>query len=98
MIEVDWNTFHLHFLNKKMIYVVETETSWDCYTDSGIWKIKCIVNKFEDQTENFSFIDRYFNRPNVLKVMSVGEKPKIEETEGINEEIAIDTEDQDGLQ
>ena len=37
---------------KNLIFVKENETSWELWTDTGLYNIVCSVEKGEDQVEN----------------------------------------------
>lgn len=80
MIEVDWDVFMAKYLSKKRIFVVEADAYWEFYTADEIYKIKCIVEKFSDQSENMMFIERYLaHNPGIIKVVSMGEDAHEEE-------------------
>lgn len=74
MIEVDWTIFQTKYLPKKEVFVVEYDDRWELFTAHEIWKIKTVVEKYADQSENIMFLERYLhNRPNIIKVLSIGE-------------------------
>lgn len=96
MIEVDWTTFMERYLAKKEIYAIEKDDRWELYTAHEVYKIKCIVEKSADAVDNITFVERYFNRPNIIIVRSVGEdehtpEPE-EETSGFSEILPAEEE------
>ena len=51
LVEVNFQTFQSLFM-KNLIFVKENETSWELWTDTGLYNIVCSVEKGEDQVEN----------------------------------------------
>lgn len=93
MIEIDWTTFQTKFLPKNEIFFIEDDDKWTFYTSHEIWKLKCVVEKLSDQAENMMFIERFFaNKPNIIKVISMGEEDE-EELEELNPEDLMMTGD-----
>ena len=89
---------------KKEIYVTEDEYSWKLYTSHDLYKIKCVVNKSENQEENMMFVERYFNPyPNIIKVVSMGDDEVVIYEDEIEDKIdeipmEVEVEDVDGQQ
>ena len=71
IVTVDWQTFQQQFLSQ-IVYVKENETDWEFWTTSGLFNIKCNVEKMEDDIENIMFVDRFLNEhKNIIKVISI---------------------------
>ena len=51
IVEINFQTFQSLFM-KNLIFVKENETSWELWTDTGLYNIVCSVEKGEDQVEN----------------------------------------------
>ena len=95
-VEIDWYTFQQKYLSTNRIFVIENDMDWTLYTNDEIFTIKCIVEKYADQTENIMFVERYLNsNPGIMKVISVTEKE--EDKEDFPEELfEIEKEDSEG--
>lgn len=87
---VDWPTFHTKYLNKDSVFVKEYEEYWEFYTCDKIYKIKCVLEKSEDQEQNLIIIERYLSgRTNIVKVLDIAESYETVE-EDITEAISDD--------
>ncbi|MHA1481831.1 MAG: hypothetical protein ACTSQA_00150 [Candidatus Heimdallarchaeaceae archaeon] len=94
-VEIDWFTFQTKYLSNSRIFVIENDDSWTLYTNDDIFVIKCIVEKYADQTENIMFVERYLNQPGIIKVINISESD--ESVEEFPEEFfEIEKEDGEG--
>jgi len=76
IVEVNFQTFQSLFM-KNLIFVKETEDSWELWTDTGLYNIVCSVEKGEDQVENIMFVDRFLNEhKNIVKAIDVRQETK----------------------
>ena len=98
---VEWRTFHAMFLNTNNVYIKETDEAFEIWTHDGPFKIKSVVEKKDEQEENFMFIERYLTgRTNVIRVMGmIGyEETNVEEESSPTiSEDSIREEDRDPL-
>lgn len=79
IIDIEWNLFQQKYLSKSRIFVIENDADWTLYTNDDIFVIKCIVEKYEDQSENIMFVERYLNNPAITKIIKISEKEEKEE-------------------
>jgi len=71
IVTIDWQTFQQQFL-QQTVFVKEEEDRWDFWTTSGLYNVKCSVEKMEDDIENIMFVDRFLNEhKNIIKVIDI---------------------------
>ena len=103
IVEINFQTFQSLFM-KNLIFVKETEDSWELWTDTGLYNIVCNVEKNLDQVENIMFVDRFLNEhKNIVRAIDIKQEIKEVESvptisdEAIRDDELIDTEEQDDL-
>ena len=75
-VNIDWYTFQRKYLSTNRIFVIENDADWTLHTQDEIYYIKCIVEKYADQTENIMCVERYLNNAHKKKEISVIKKNK----------------------
>lgn len=95
IININWVLFQTKYLTTNRIFIIENDADWTLYTSDDIFVIKCVVEKYADQTENIMFVERYLTHPGIMKILSISETD--EEKEEFPEEFfEIDKEDSEG--
>lgn len=71
---IGWQDFQMRFLKTaEQVFAFEEESRWLFYSQSGIILVKCVVDKSDDRARNASFVDRYLNNINIIKMLDYKE-------------------------
>ena len=74
IVTINWSVFHSVYYNQGVIYCKEYDSFYEFWTSAGMFFIRSVVEKVEDQSENIMFVERYISgRDNLIKADHIEE-------------------------
>jgi len=90
IININWETFHLKYYKINTVFVKEHSNYFEFFTQDGVFEIRSVYEKSENQEENVMFIERYMtDKDNLIKVETF-ETEKTDENVETEKEVEED--------
>lgn len=65
---ISWLRFQQLYMKDRTIYALENVDQWLLDVAEPPFIVRTIIPKSEDDSQNFAFVDRHLNQPNIVKV------------------------------